>query len=226
VAGAALSGQPIARRLGWVPSGLPAPVLVGLVLGLLATSHGVEWAIAQAGLREVGTLAHIRRVLTGIGPGELAVALLGVALLPGVGEELALRGLVQRGLEPRTGAVAAVGVTAVLFGLLHGEPVHAAGAAVLGVYLGSVVALSGSVRPAVLCHVANNAVATLGTALAWERVGAALVLLGAVLGPWALWRLARHAREREVVRRAAEAAHAPLEGSPEAPPSSGADPPR
>ena len=193
-AGATLSGAPLGQRLGWVPSRLPPAVLAGLVLGMLAISQLAEWLIAQAGYGEVGNLAQFRRTLTGVGGRELLVSLVGLALLPGIAEELALRGLVQRGLEPRLGAAAAVGVSSLLFGALHGEPVHASGAFVLGIYLGTIVALSGSIRPAVLCHVVNNAMATLGVAFSAPDVIAWAVLAGALAGPWALWRTWLQAR--------------------------------
>ena len=214
MAGGVFSGQPVARRLGWVPSGLPPAVLAGLVLGLLATSQLAETVIDLAGYREVGNLAHFRRVLTGVraAPDLLSLAV-GLAILPGIGEELALRGWVQRGLEPRAGKAAAVIATALVFGLLHGEPVHAAGAFALGLYLGAVVAMCGSVRPAILCHVVNNLVATLGTALGLQALGPPLAVLGVLAGPWALWR----------THLAGRAAHRPLGDSPEPAPAAPPD---
>ncbi|HKJ23408.1 MAG TPA: type II CAAX endopeptidase family protein [Myxococcota bacterium] len=209
-AGATLSGQPFAPRLGWLPSRLPPGVFVGLVFGMLALSQLAEWLIAFAGYEQVGNLPEFRRVLGEARGPSLGAALVGVALLPGIAEELALRGFVQRGLHARFGAVVAVIVSSLLFALLHGEPVHAAGALLLGLYLGTIVALCGSIRPAMVCHVVNNAVATLGTAWALPWLGESAALLGAAIGPWALWRTALQAR----------AAHAPLGGStePAAPP--------
>jgi len=213
-AGATLSGEPLARRLGWLPSQLSPAVVTGLVFGMLALSQLAEWLIAMAGYHEVGNLPEMRRLLSQVrGPG-LGAALVGVALLPGFAEEIALRGFVQRGLHAQMGGVAAVAITSVLFAVLHGEPVHGAGALLLGLYLGTIVALCGSIRPAVVCHVANNAVATLATALTLPWVGAAAAAVGVVLGPWALWRTALRAR----------AAHPPLGGSPEPPAAPG--PPR
>ena len=205
VAGASLSAGSVARRLGWIGSGLSPVILCGLVLGMLATSQVAEWLIALAGYEHTGNLAEFRRTLTAVGGRDLVVALFGIALLPGFAEELALRGFVQRGLEARVGALAAVVATSLIFALLHGEPVHAAGAFLLGLYLGSIVALCGSIRPAVLCHVLNNAAATLGTAFDVQALGILLVAAGLVAGPWALWRTALQARS----------AHPPLGGTPE-----------
>ncbi len=55
---------------------------------------------------------------------------------------------------------------ACLFGAAHGDPVHAAAAAVLGLYLGTVALLAASTRAAVACHVVNNTVAVLASA--WQ----------------------------------------------------------
>ncbi|MBW2312955.1 MAG: CPBP family intramembrane metalloprotease [Deltaproteobacteria bacterium] len=210
-AGASLASEPYPTRLGWVPSHLSPAILLGLVFGMLTLSQLAEWVISLAGYQEVGNLPQFRHALRGATGAELAMAVVGIGFLPGFTEEIALRGFVQRGLQPRVGAVAAVGITSLLFGALHGEPVHAAGALALGLYLGTIVALCGSIRPAVLCHVVNNVVATLGAALPIAPLALAAAALGAVLGPWALWRMALQAR----------AAHPPLGGSPEpdAPPS-------
>jgi membrane protease YdiL (CAAX protease family) len=56
-------------------------------------------------------------------------------------------------------------VTALCFGALHLDPVHAALAVALGAYLGFLTERSGSALPAVACHVVNNAVYTVLTAV-------------------------------------------------------------
>jgi membrane protease YdiL (CAAX protease family) len=219
-AGATLSREPLGRRLGWVPSRLSPAVVVGLVLGMLALSELADWLISIAGYQHVGHIAEFRRVLRHARGPSLGTALVGVALLPGLAEEIALRGFVQRGLHARFGAVAAVTVSSLVFALLHGERVQAAGALLLGLYLGTIVALCGSIRPAVTCHVVNNAVATLGTAWPLPWLGPVAALVGVVLGPWALWRTVLRARAaHEAAPAAAGAAHAPLGGSPERPTS-------
>lgn len=217
-AGATFSREPLARRLGWVPSRLGPGVVLGLVFGMLALSELAEWLISVTGYEHVGHLPEFRRVLRHAQGPSLGTALLGVALLPGVAEELALRGFVQRGLQPRFGAVAAVVTTSLIFAALHGEPVHAAGALLLGLYLGTIVALCGSIRPAVVCHVVNNAVATLGTAWALPWLGPAAALVGTAVGPWALWRTVLQARAaHETGPAEAGAAHSALGGSPDPP---------
>ena len=87
------------------------------------------------------------------------LALLAVGLAPGIAEELLCRGLVQRGLVPRVGAPVAVVAAALFFGALHVDPVHASFAAALGLYLGTLCHVAGSVRPAIISHAANNLLA-------------------------------------------------------------------
>lgn len=219
--GAALSHPSKAVRLGWLPSGLAPSVQAGLVLGLLAASQLVDWTIALAGLREVGTLAEFRAEVAGVSGTTFLACLLGLAVLPGFGEELALRGFLQRGLAPRFGAPAAVAMASALFAALHADWVHSAGAFVLGLYLGAVTALAGSVRPAILCHLLNNLLATTSVATGFHALAPALVVSGLFAGPWAFWRLTLHA---QAARGSSQAARRPLDRTPDAP--SGGDPGR
>jgi len=156
LAGAALSAAPVRERLGLRAGRLPAPLLALLVLGTVALSHALDAVIDLAQLGEHGTLAELEASLVGVRGRSFWLALLGLGLAPGVAEELLCRGLVQRGLVPSLGAPAAVVLATLLFGALHVDPVHAAFAALLGLYLGILSHLAGSVRAAITCHAANN----------------------------------------------------------------------
>jgi len=156
LAGAALSAAPVSERLGLGKGRLPAGLLALLVLGTVALSHALDAVIDLAQLGGRGTLAELEVALAGIRGRAFWLALLGLGLAPGVAEELLCRGLVQRGLVPSLGAPAAVLLATLLFGALHLDPVHAAFAAVLGLYLGILSHLAGSVRAAIACHAANN----------------------------------------------------------------------
>jgi membrane protease YdiL (CAAX protease family) len=164
LAGAALSAQPARERLGLAASRLGPAQLGLLALGTLALSHALDAVIEVCGLGGRGALAELASSLAGIRGATLALALLGIGLAPGISEELLCRGLVQRGLVPRFGPRAAVTVAAACFGALHVDPVHAGFAAVLGLYLGTLSHVAGSVRPAIACHAANNLCAVLAAA--------------------------------------------------------------
>jgi membrane protease YdiL (CAAX protease family) len=189
LAGAALSAAPVSERLGLRAGRLPSGLLALLVLGTIALSHALDAVIDLAELGEHGPLAELEAAMAGIRGRALWLALLGIGLAPGVAEELLCRGLVQRGLVPRLGAPAAVGVAALVFGALHVDPVHAGFAAALGLYLGALCHLAGSVRAAIACHAANNlcAVAISAFAASLRVPPAASIVLG---GGFALLALA------------------------------------
>lgn len=162
-----------AGRLGLGPGILDGRALAALALGTIALSHALDAAIHLSGAAEVGALAELDAALRGMTPAELPVALVCLALAPGLAEELFFRGLVQRAVVARLGAgptatALAIGTAAVLFALAHFDPVHSPGALILGVYLGVAAWLSGSTRAAMLCHVLNNGVAVLGGYLGAE----------------------------------------------------------
>jgi uncharacterized protein len=80
-------------------------------------------------------------------------------------EEMVFRGLMLRGLRSRMGAVAAVGLQAVLFGLAHVDPVRGGGnvglvlvLAAVGVAFGGTAYLLRRIGPTIIAHAIFNAV--------------------------------------------------------------------
>jgi membrane protease YdiL (CAAX protease family) len=161
LAGAALSPRPPLERLGLGAGRLSAPTLALLVAGTVALSHALDAVIDLLGLGEQGSLAELEATVAGATGRTLLLVLLGVGVAPGIAEEILCRGLVQRALVTRVGAPLAVTGSAILFGALHVDPVHAVFASLLGLYLGALCELSGSVRAAIACHTANNLCAVL-----------------------------------------------------------------
>ncbi|HLU68761.1 MAG TPA: type II CAAX endopeptidase family protein [Kofleriaceae bacterium] len=100
--------------------------------------------------------------------------LLVLAVLPGLCEELLVRGAILRGLVGRLGAAGAVAASTVYFSLLHLSPARALPTALLGALLAVVVLRSGSVWPAVIAHALNNAAAVLLSSPALAGAAAAL----------------------------------------------------
>jgi len=178
--GALLSGPPVARRLGLLPGRLSSGRVLLLLVGTLALSHALDCLLSLSGWRQDSALADFERVMAGVRGADLALAFAAFALAPALGEELLCRGWIQRGLQPRLGGAAAVGVSSLVFGLLHVDPVHALFAFLLGLYLGTVACWSRSTWPAIACHGANNALAVLLTA--GLLPGPPRDLLGAVSG--------------------------------------------
>ena len=177
-AGASLSARRTSDRLGLGASRSSVGRLALLVLGTVALSHALDAVIDLLGLGERGALVELETALSGIRGRTLVLALLGIGLAPGIAEELLCRGLVQRGLAPSLGAPAAVVLAAVFFGALHVDPVHGGFAALLGLYLGTLCHVAGSVRAAIACHMANNLCAVLMAALAPQLAVPPLASIG------------------------------------------------
>ena len=193
---AARAPRGIKERLGLGPSELRRGALVLLALGTLALSYSLDGIYRLIEMPDGGVLFQFESELAGVRGGTLAFALLSFALVPGIAEEILCRGLVQRGLQRRVGPTAAILLASLFFGALHVDPIHSALAAILGLYLGAIAYLAGSVRASMGCHIANNTAAVLGAAAAPgigpmptpSLVIAAAFSLG-VLG-W-LWRIHR-----------------------------------
>lgn len=84
-----------------------------------------------------------------------------IAGFPGVCEELLMRGAVARAFSARAGTAGAVIASALLFGFMHLHPAQMLTTAAFGLVLGYTAMVSGSVLPAILVHVMNNAVVLL-----------------------------------------------------------------
>jgi len=137
-----------------------------MVLGMLTLGQALDSLTWLAGLGERGTMVVVRRVLEGaVGP-DLFGAVVVFGVIAGASEELFFRGYMQTRLAEAWGAARGIVVTAACFGVLHVDVsgVHMALAFAMGVYLGFVVERTGSVLPAMVCHVVNNIAYTLQTA--------------------------------------------------------------
>lgn len=93
------------------------------------------------------------------------LAFLGGALITPLGEELLFRGVIANALN-RYGALAGVGLSAVIFGVAHGTGVIMWVAIMMGVFSGALFRKTGSVWPSVLLHMAYNGLHSAGSALA------------------------------------------------------------
>lgn len=178
---AAAGRRPVIERLGLGPGRSGLFVGVMLAIGLLGLSHALDQLINVLDLRETSNLARLDRAVGGEPESSWIWMLLGLALAPGIGEEIFFRGLIQRGLGPWLGRVGALLASSAAFGAIHRDPVHSAGAFFLGVYLGLVADRTGSTRAAIGCHVFNNLAAVAGVALPPQHAVHPLVLVGAGL---------------------------------------------
>lgn len=89
-----------------------------------------------------------------------------LAVIPGVFEELAFRGVFLHGLHRRLHPVLVIAVVGLVFGFFHVALFRIAPTAFLGMLLAAITLLTGSILPAMLWHVLHNAASvTLGY---WE----------------------------------------------------------
>lgn len=91
-------------------------------------------------------------------PQSLGIALLCTAAAPAFIEEFAFRGVTLSILR-KFGDMPAIIITALLFGLMHGNFVQIPFAFGIGLALGLITVITDSIWPAVAVHFANNAIA-------------------------------------------------------------------
>lgn len=183
-------------RLRWPPAGIGwtlavAPGLVLLLLGL--TVLLLALGLASADELEPPVVEFLARP-----GGNLAFALIAVTAVPVV-EEVGFRGWVQRPLERRIGAQAAIAVAAALFAAAHlGSsllPARLAG----GLVLGHAVYATRSAWTGILLHAAWNGAMFAVDALlpGWDPSGAGWRWAGPALGVslaallWCVWGVRR-----------------------------------
>ena len=197
-----LSPVPLRQRLGMVPmtpaawwypviavgAWLPAIVGLGLALALATVLPADE------------TPKNLYDQMTWAVAGPFIAF---IALAPGIFEELLFRGYMQRRLLERWPAWVAIGVTSLLFALLHVMPHAVVFAFPIGVWLGIVAWRTGSVWPGAICHAFINGswnVYQIGTHLqffadplpVWVVVAGGLLIV--VCFGASLWRMTRGER--------------------------------
>jgi membrane protease YdiL (CAAX protease family) len=93
--------------------------------------------------------------------GVLLMALINIALVPAICEEVMFRGYVQSAFEKSWGVWPAILVSGLIFGLFHIQLANLLPLATLGILLALVTWLSGSLLPAIAAHFINNGSAVL-----------------------------------------------------------------
>ncbi len=159
--------------------------VVGLIaLGVITAQLGALLVRAVPALASE-SLAELVRLARFTDPISFVAYALAVSLGPGISEEVAFRGVVLSGFRSRYSPATAVGVSALLFALMHLDPLHALLAFPAGLWLGFLVVRTGSLYPAVAAHALNNLWSTLEAAY-WQAARPGLDPLEVVLGlyPW------------------------------------------
>jgi uncharacterized protein len=184
-------------RLRLIPGRERGRHLIAMILGVVTLGQALDSMSVLLGIAERGSMLAIRRALSGASGPDLFFAVIVIGVLAGSAEEVFFRGYMQSLLRERWRALVAVPVTSACFGLLHLDAIHAPLAFILGLYLGLMAELAGSALPAIACHVVNNALFTVLTALVgpvpgvWPNVMllAACGLVFCVTILWLTWSL-------------------------------------
>lgn len=137
---------------------LPAPwspaFCLPVFLGLANTAN-----LAGALLAHLLGIENTTSILPSDGA-ELFIQFVVLCILPAITEELFFRGALQGLLRP-CGSAAAIFGPALLFALLHLDPIQGLTALVCAVFLGWLAERSGSILPGMLLHFVNNCIAFL-----------------------------------------------------------------
>lgn len=159
----------VAVRAGAAPSILAA---LGLAVAGIRARHvaaalllgGSAWYLNLFVVAAVHRALHVEppaQLAVVVARDSLPVALVTLAIVPPVCEELVFRGIFARALGRRLPLAAACIGSAAVFSIYHLSVVQAAPTFVLGLALGLVALRADSILPAMLVHALNNAIAVL-----------------------------------------------------------------
>ncbi len=154
--GATLSRSPWRLRLGLQAPELSASQLIVAMLGAPALGMLLETIVLGLGIEVSGTLKQISDAVLSAEGLEIPFLVLAISLGPAMGEEFVFRGFIQRRLVQRHGALWGIVAAAILFGIMHFDPLQSPLAALLGIYIGYLAYRFRSIWPAVLTHAFNN----------------------------------------------------------------------
>lgn len=164
VVAALLSPEPFRHRLWLVP--MRDPVKTSTLLALasilpLAIAIGAVYLVAEFIPADDFVEKFFEQLTLGWG----IIFVVFIALAPGFFEEMLFRGYIQGRLLKRWSPTLAIGVTSVLFALVHLTPHAMALALILGIWLGIIAWRVGSIIPCIVCHAFVN-----GGLNAWRLV--------------------------------------------------------
>lgn len=156
------------RRFDWVPFAVTAfivVVFVGVNSWFAEWNHSIdfpdvfeEWARSRE-----DAAAEMTELLTTLSnSGELLIAILVIAILPAIGEEIVFRGLIQNELFRGTRNVhLSIWIAAVLFSAIHFQFYGFVPRLLLGALFGYLYYWSGNLWLAIFAHFVNNAVSVI-----------------------------------------------------------------
>jgi sodium transport system permease protein len=144
---------------------MPSIIAMALGVGLAIVAHPLTVELSQFLVEHqvFPELPESARQVMGLmktGDKPTWLLLLVFAVTPAICEELAFRGFILSGLARGGRLAIAVGISSMMFGIIHMIPQQAFNAALLGLILGLLAIYSRSLFPAMAFHFCNNAIAT------------------------------------------------------------------
>lgn len=144
---------------------MPSITAMALGVGLAIVAHPLTVELSQFLVEHqvFPELPESARQVMGLmktGDKPTWLLLLVFAVTPAICEELAFRGFILSGLARGGRLAIAVGISSMMFGIIHMIPQQAFNAALLGLVLGLLAIYSRSLFPAMAFHFCNNAIAT------------------------------------------------------------------
>lgn len=143
----------VAFPSGRLPAGIALP-LCGIVLGSSALGSSVSLILSA-----LLSLLHLYPSGPALSTPDSVVTfvlmVLTAAVLPAIFEELMFRGIILQSLR-RFGDLFALGVSSLLFALLHGNLIQLPNALLTGMVLGYIALRTGTLLAPILCHFINN----------------------------------------------------------------------
>lgn len=127
---------------------------VSLICSMLIMSFLNSYGLEVRGLNYV--IVHDPKVY--------AIDIFSAVILAPIGEELIYRGVVLR-CAAKVSRRFAIFFSALIFGLMHGNPYQMVLGFLLGIPLGIITIKTGSIIPAIICHMANNFIASVTTVI-------------------------------------------------------------
>ena len=96
---------------------------------------------------------------------SLPILLFFISVVPAIGEEWMLRGLIGRGLVARWGVIPGIALTSMLFAAMHIDPPHVAAVFPIGIVMHCIYLMTRSFWMPILFHFLNNATVSVFTSL-------------------------------------------------------------
>lgn len=129
----------------------------------------------SSGLDSMGLYVPSMNYVVEHDPMVYAAEILGAVILAPIGEELIYRGVVLR-CSARISQRFAIFFSAFIFGIMHGNPYQFVLGFLLGIPLAMVTLKTGSIVPAIICHMTNNLMASVSEVVGYFNEKASYVV--------------------------------------------------